>query len=600
MGKKKGTAGSSATASAAKVGLDWSASTISKREENKMRSLGLISSVKSDFVHPGTASRPRPPKGFTVMFVAFLFRGLSLPAHVFLRSLLFFYGIQLWQLTPNSILHLSIFITLCEAFLGIDPHWGLWRKIFYVKRHNGNDGPPVVGGVGFVVRKEVNYFNYPMKDSVQGWRQKWFYLWDILASGRRSNVPPFKDVLVVVPKKSWQNTLTTEESALADQLYEKVLDLKNAGGHTMCGTEVVSVFLKRRVQPVMSRAYQLWIDILGDEAPEDYAIVKSMRRRRINEDLMMTAESSPSVRDDDADAAASPAPSQEMSAAQVTKGSTRLFAEEEDDLDSEYDDDVPLSKRAKVLSGKAEYAKESTPSIAELTLPPRTGVTKVPLSTVNPSASASAPLVSCDHSENVQLRKVVKTSADQVLEANRLTAEAQNQNTILKDELKKLKKKMKDEQEARRKAFIETDEKEGALRESIASLLSTADMRIDRTNKLRVDSMSDALSFSTESSNHPQDLLKNTKGDLSKLFSMMFPKLDQNKTLGEMADTFFVDSSEAIELSKVLPVDADNCLVNLEPFKQSSVLCANRLLKLVEEDKNKTASEAAPGSSAQT
>jgi hypothetical protein len=31
---------------------------------------------------------------------------------------------------------------------------------------------------------------------------------------------------------------------------------------------------------------------------------------------------------------------------------------------------------------------------------------------------------------------------------------------------------------------------------------------------------------------------------------MMFPKLDQNKTLGEMADTFFIDSSEAIEVLK--------------------------------------------------
>jgi hypothetical protein len=170
MGKKKGTASSSATAGAAKIGLDWSASTISKREENKMRSLGLISSVESDFLHPVSASRPRPPKGFIIMFASFLFRGLSLPAHEFLRSLLFFNGIQLWQLTPNSILHLLIFITLCEAFLGIDPHWGLWRKIFYVKRHNGNDGPPVVGGVGFVVGKEVNYFDYLMKESVQGWR----------------------------------------------------------------------------------------------------------------------------------------------------------------------------------------------------------------------------------------------------------------------------------------------------------------------------------------------------------------------------------------------------------------------------------------------
>jgi hypothetical protein len=45
-----------------------------------------------------------------------------------------------------------------------------------------------------------------------------------------------------------------------------------------------------------------------------------------------------------------------------------------------------------------------------------------------------------------------------------LTSKAQNENIILKDELKKLRKKMKDEQEARHKAFIETDEKEGALR----------------------------------------------------------------------------------------------------------------------------------------
>jgi hypothetical protein len=36
----------------------------------------------------------------------------------------------------------------------------------------------------------------------------------------------------------------------------------------------------------------------------------------------------------------------------------------------------------------------------------------------------------------------------------------------------KLKKKMKDDQEARHKAFIEADEKEGALRESIENLWS--------------------------------------------------------------------------------------------------------------------------------
>jgi hypothetical protein len=40
-----------------------------------------------------------------------------------------------------------------------------------------------------------------------------------------------------------------------------------------------------------------------------------------------------------------------------------------------------------------------------------------------------------------------------VLEANRLAAKAKKR--CLKDELKKLRKKMKDEQEARHKAFVE-------------------------------------------------------------------------------------------------------------------------------------------------
>jgi predicted nucleic acid-binding Zn-ribbon protein len=75
-------------------------------------------------------------------------------------------------------------------------------------------------------------------------------------------------------------------------------------------------------------------------------------------------------------------------------------------------------------------------------------------------------------SENIQLRKAVKASADQVLEANKLAAEVQGENTCLKEELEKLKKKMKDDQEAQHKAFMEADEKEGALRESIENLLS--------------------------------------------------------------------------------------------------------------------------------
>jgi hypothetical protein len=57
------------------------------------------------------------------------------------------------------------------------------------------------------------------------------------------NLPPFEDVLVAHPKKSWRNALSPEERVIADRLFDQVVVLKNTGGLTMCGTEVVSVFL---------------------------------------------------------------------------------------------------------------------------------------------------------------------------------------------------------------------------------------------------------------------------------------------------------------------------------------------------------------------
>jgi hypothetical protein len=31
--------------------------------------------------------------------------------------------VQLHQLTPNSVLHIACFVTLCESFLGTEPHF---------------------------------------------------------------------------------------------------------------------------------------------------------------------------------------------------------------------------------------------------------------------------------------------------------------------------------------------------------------------------------------------------------------------------------------------------------------------------------------------
>jgi hypothetical protein len=42
-------------------------------------------------------------------------------------------GIEYLNLNPNGIFHTSVFVHFCDAFLGIKPHWILFRKFFRVK-----------------------------------------------------------------------------------------------------------------------------------------------------------------------------------------------------------------------------------------------------------------------------------------------------------------------------------------------------------------------------------------------------------------------------------------------------------------------------------
>jgi hypothetical protein len=61
------------------------------------------------------------------------------PPHRFLCSLLQFYNLELHHLTPSGILHMVAFITLCKAYMGIDPHFNLWNYFFRARLQQGSD-----------------------------------------------------------------------------------------------------------------------------------------------------------------------------------------------------------------------------------------------------------------------------------------------------------------------------------------------------------------------------------------------------------------------------------------------------------------------------
>jgi hypothetical protein len=77
---------------------------------------------------------PTDGTGETFIFLAHIERRFGVPAGDFLRELLHFYHIELVHLAPNSITIISTFIHLCEAYLGIAPHFHLWRHFFELKK----------------------------------------------------------------------------------------------------------------------------------------------------------------------------------------------------------------------------------------------------------------------------------------------------------------------------------------------------------------------------------------------------------------------------------------------------------------------------------
>jgi hypothetical protein len=53
---------------------------------------------------------------------------------------------------PNSITIISTFIHLCEAYLGIAPHFHLWHHFFELKKTGKVE---VVWSVGFMLRRNI-------------------------------------------------------------------------------------------------------------------------------------------------------------------------------------------------------------------------------------------------------------------------------------------------------------------------------------------------------------------------------------------------------------------------------------------------------------
>ena len=152
------------------------ASSIKEKNITELREAGYLAKEIAHRLPAKGQTVPTPEPHERVVFLTHFVRGLGFPLHPFVRGLMFYYGLDFHDLAPNFILNISAFIVVCEAFLRIPPHFGLWLKTFNVK-------PKVVRGQqaecrGAMVGKmpNVTWPEGSFVETVKGWQSGWFYI----------------------------------------------------------------------------------------------------------------------------------------------------------------------------------------------------------------------------------------------------------------------------------------------------------------------------------------------------------------------------------------------------------------------------------------
>ena len=112
----------------------------------------------------------------SVVFVSHFLRGLGLTLDPFVRGLMFYYRLDFHDLAPDSLLQISSFIVVCEAFFRITPHFGLWLKTFDVKPKMAEGQYAACGGA---LISKIAGAPWPKGSfsEVSGlWQREWFYV----------------------------------------------------------------------------------------------------------------------------------------------------------------------------------------------------------------------------------------------------------------------------------------------------------------------------------------------------------------------------------------------------------------------------------------
>lgn len=248
----------------------WSCSSVSPKDMAELVDHGLLpalSVVEEWWVPDVNHDVPAPPACYIISFSSFHVRGLATPCHRFLHALLHYYRIELQHLNPNGIQRIAAFVALCEGYLGIMPHFDLWRYFFAVIMQwtKGSDGQPDChrpmgcASIHLWNHRVQEYVSMHLVSSNKGWHPEWFYLKNMGATP----FPAYSGRGVFEAPDEWKRDVLGGRSVVENHL-AAIKTLKDCG---LMGVGIIGVYHVRGVAPLMRRALPLHLMAPG-ESPE--------------------------------------------------------------------------------------------------------------------------------------------------------------------------------------------------------------------------------------------------------------------------------------------------------------------------------------------
>ena len=151
-------------------------SSITEEDIKKLREARYLNAEILHWLPPRGQAVPTPEPNENVMFVSHFLRGLGLALDPFVRGLMFYYGLDFHDLAPDSFLHITTFIIVCEAFLRVTPHIGLWLKTFEVKPKLVEGQHAACGGASIRKMTGAPWPKGSIPEVSELWQQEWFYI----------------------------------------------------------------------------------------------------------------------------------------------------------------------------------------------------------------------------------------------------------------------------------------------------------------------------------------------------------------------------------------------------------------------------------------